>query len=154
MPYGCLAGLELLLLLVSWPQFGGPNRDFTVEEKGIPAAWPASGAKRLWSRPLGEGYSGIAEDHGVLYTMYRRGDQEVVLAADGATGKTSWEHAYDARQQSHQDLTAGPGPHITPLVTDGRVFTVGINALMFALDAKTGKVVWSKDLSKDFPSAT
>ena len=90
----------------------------------------------------------------MLYTMYRRGDQEVVLAADGSTGKTSWEHAYDARQQSHQDLTAGPGPHITPLVTGGRVFTVGINALMFALDAKTGKVVWSKDLSKDFPSAT
>ena len=30
-----------------WPQFGGPQRNFMVEAKGLAAAWPADGPKRL-----------------------------------------------------------------------------------------------------------
>src|SRR5262245_56570864 len=85
-----------------WPQWGGPTRDFKSESRGLVASWPASGPKELWSRPLGEGYSGIAVENGVLYTQYRpvkgvfstmvsrfTGSQpEVVTAIDASTGKT------------------------------------------------------------------
>jgi hypothetical protein len=69
--------------LPEWPQFGGPNRNFMVDSKGLAVTWPAEGPKRLWMRPLGEGYSGISVDQGTLYTMYRKGEQEVAIAGCG-----------------------------------------------------------------------
>ena len=39
----------------SWPQWGGPQRNFMVDAKGLAETWPAGGPKRLWSRALGEG---------------------------------------------------------------------------------------------------
>src|SRR5215813_13295986 len=80
----------------SWPQWGGPQRNFMVDAKGLAETWPASGPKRLWSRPLGEGHSSIIVDGDRLYTMYSKGAQEFVVALDRATGKTIWEKGYAA----------------------------------------------------------
>src|SRR5687767_8351328 len=98
-----------------WPQWGGPTRDFHAA--GVEwTPWTASGPAYLWERPLGEGYSGIASVGDTLYTMYRRGEEEVVVAIDAATGVTRWEHAYPATWLSGMDAQQGPGPHATPLV--------------------------------------
>jgi len=146
--------LYILLLFADWTQFAGPTRDFRVDSKGLASTWPAAGPKKLWSRPLGEGYAGIATSGATLYTMYRRGGQEVVLAADTATGATRWEHAYDAPTDPSQNLAYGPGPHSTPAIAGDRIFTIGITLHLHALDSKTGKVVWVKNLRKDFPGST
>jgi outer membrane protein assembly factor BamB len=135
---------------LEWPQFGGPHRDFTSDVKGLANAWPDSGPRKLWDRELGDGYSGIAVDGPLLYTMYRRGEQEVTLAADTATGKTLWEHTEDAAFLSYMKMEHGPGPHATPLVTANAVYSVGILANLLCLDKKTGKVLWSHDLYGEF----
>jgi outer membrane protein assembly factor BamB len=140
--------------LPEWPQFGGPNRNFMVDSKGLADAWPAEGPKKLWMRPLGEGYSGISVDQGTLYTMYRKGEQEVAIALDAATGKTRWEYAYNASFTSNLAMENGAGPHTTPLIMGNRVYTVGILALLNCFDKTTGKLVWSKDLYKDFPGSS
>jgi len=80
----------------SWPQWGGPQRNFMVEAKGLAETWPTGGPKRLWSRELGEGHSSIIMEADRLYTMYSKGEQEVVIALDSATGKTVWEKSYAA----------------------------------------------------------
>ena len=144
-----------------WPQWGGPNRDFKAASPGLAASWPASGPREVWSRELGDGYSAIAESGGTLFTMYRprkgvvmtlvdklRGLSwpEVVIALDAATGRTLWEHAYDAPYVGGMNMEYGPGPHATPLVWDGLVYAVGVTGKLHALDAKTGRVVWSQDL--------
>src|SRR5262245_46243804 len=77
-----------------WLQFGGPTRDFKVDAKGLANEWPADGPKRFWERELGDGYSAILADGGTLYTMTRRGGDEIVIALEAATGKTIWEHKY------------------------------------------------------------
>lgn len=133
-----------------WPQWGGPSRNFKSESKGLAGTWPASGPKRLWSRDLGEGYSGISVEGGVLYTMYRQGDDEVAVALDAASGKTLWEHRYAAPLLSSMKMENGPGPHTTPLAAGPRVFIAGVTGKFFALDKKTGKVHWAHDLWKDF----
>ncbi|HEV3469467.1 MAG TPA: PQQ-binding-like beta-propeller repeat protein [Pyrinomonadaceae bacterium] len=133
----------------SWEQWGGPSRNFAVEAKGLAAVWPEKGPRQLWKRELGEGYSAIVSDGPTLYTMYSRGDQEVVVALAADTGKTVWEHAYDAAAQG-MNYEFGRGPHSTPLLASGRLFSVGSTAKMHALDAKTGKVLWSHDLWKEF----
>jgi hypothetical protein len=51
----------------------------------------------LWKRALGEGYSSILVESGVLYTMYGRPGEEVTLAAKAATGQTIWERANPVR---------------------------------------------------------
>jgi len=92
----------------TWPQWGGPHRDFTTDSKGLAAAWPAGGPKKLWSRALGEGHSAVASDGARLYTMYRplgmlaairRSQEEVVAALDPRTGAT--------------DPPACPGPNFS-----------------------------------------
>src|SRR5215510_9780710 len=71
-----------------WPQWGGPQRDFKSSVIGLAPSWPATGPRRLWQRDLGEGFSAIAAEGGKLFTMYRKGEQEVVIALDATTGKT------------------------------------------------------------------
>ena len=145
-----LAGTITQGASLEWPQFAGPHRNFTSDVTGLANSWPASGPKKLWSRDLGDGYSGIAVDGAVLYTMYRRGSDEVTLAAAAATGKTIWEHTENASFQSGMAMENGPGPHATPLVTAGAVYAVGILAHLVCLDKNTGKVVWSHDLWREF----
>ena len=41
----------------------------------------------------------------------------------------------------------GKGPNATPLVTGGRLFTLGASGHVLALDAASGKQLWSKDFS-------
>ncbi len=142
----------------SWPQWGGPRRNFTVETGGLASSWPASGPKKLWERALGEGHSSIAVDGGRLYTMYRplgllsmvrRSQEETVVAIDAATGKTVWEHSFDS-PTGGLDFEFGAGPHSTPLVVGGRVYVVGTLKQIYALDKQTGKLVWAHDLMKEY----
>src|SRR5262245_27241198 len=74
-----------------WLQWGGPHRNFQTEATGLAERFPASGRRVMWKRDLGEGYSSILVENGVLYTMYGRPNQEITLAADAKSGKTIWE---------------------------------------------------------------
>jgi hypothetical protein len=99
-----------------WPVWGGKNRDFIVSTSGLADSWPASGPKKLWSRPIGDGYSAIAEEGGVLYTAFRRGMNDVVTALDAATGQTLWEHVYPNPFTNDFSEKVGPGPYAMPQV--------------------------------------
>src|SRR3990172_3924675 len=65
--------------VAQWPQFGGPNRNFICDTKGLANKWPDEGPKKLWTRELGDGYSTIIADGGALYTMYRVGEEEFTV---------------------------------------------------------------------------
>jgi outer membrane protein assembly factor BamB len=133
----------------SWPQWGGPRRDFTVEVKGLAETWPAAGPKRLWSRPLGEGHSSVVVEGDRLYTMYSKGDQEFIIAMEAATGKTIWEKG-NAASAEGMDLQFGRGPHSTPLLVGNQLFSVGLRGNLQALEKETGKAIWSHDLWKEY----
>jgi outer membrane protein assembly factor BamB len=132
-----------------WPQWGGPGRDFEVADPGLATSWPEAGLEPLWSRPLGEGYSGIAVVGDRLFTLYGEGDEEVVVALATATGEEIWSHRYEAPRPDGMRLNYGPGPHATPLAAAGRVFTVGTTGQLLALDAATGKQLWRQDLWRE-----
>ena len=133
-----------------WIQWGGPHRNFISDTKGLAPTWPATGPRRLWERELGEGYSAIAAERGMLFTMYRKGDNEIAIALDAATGKTVWEYSYAAPFPPQYDMSNGPGPHATPLVSGNFVFTSGATGKLHCLDKKTGKLLWSHDLISEF----
>jgi outer membrane protein assembly factor BamB len=138
----------------AWTQWGGPTRDFMVPSTGLANTWPATGPRRLWTRPLGEGHSAILFENGRVYTQYRppaprRSQEEVVAALDAATGKTIWEHRYPS-STTGADYSEGAGPHATPLIVGNRLFAAGSRRELIALDKTTGKVLWSHDLIKEY----
>ena len=137
-----------------WVQWGGPNRNFKLNTTGLATSWPDAGPPLRWSRELGEGYSGIAVQGQRLYTMYRRDDQEVVIALDADSGKTLWEYAYDApfeipgRESDpiEFNIEQGPGPHSMPAIVGNRLFTLGTTGWLHCFDRDTGKVAWEHNL--------
>jgi outer membrane protein assembly factor BamB len=142
-----------------WPQWGGPNRNFTTGATGLASTWPSGGPRQAWSRNLGEGYSAIVVEGNRVYTMYRerpgifsfgKEDQEVVVALNAADGKTIWEHRYEAPELPRMNLEYGPGPHSAPLIVGNRIYTVGAMGHFFALDKNTGRPVWSHNLNQEF----
>jgi outer membrane protein assembly factor BamB len=130
-----------------WPQWGGPNRNFEVDTNGLADSWPEEGPRKLWHRELGDGYSSIVVDDGVLYTMYCRDKTECTVALDAQTGSTLWVHE---NPSPFKGSDYGPGPHATPLVCGDRLFTVGAKTMMHCLDKRTGKVLWQHDLAGEF----
>lgn len=133
---------------VPWTQWGGPHRNFQTEASGLRDTWPASGPRVVWKRRLGEGYSSPSVENGVVYTMYGRPGEEVVIAADAETGRTLWEHASPVDFQSDAPAQ-GNGPYATPLVAGDRVFTTGVAGRLQALEKKTGKQLWVQELWKE-----
>jgi len=128
-----------------WPWWGGPRWDWKPATPELADNWPESGPPVVWRRPLGDGYSAISVLDGNLYTMWRDGEKETVVAMSAADGKTLWAFTYDAPTAGYQ-FDRGPGPHSTPAATADRVFAIGSTGKMNALDRKTGDKVWSHDL--------
>lgn len=130
----------------SWPQWGGPERDFQVTGAEL-AGWGEDGPKVLWRRELGDGNSAIAVVGDRLFTMYRKDDREHVTALDRRTGATVWVHSWAARpiwETFYADF--GYGPHVTPLVADGRLYAAGMAGRLVCLDAADGSEIWSREL--------
>src|SRR5438093_4321681 len=127
-----------------WLLWGGPQRDFIAPVTGLASSWPAEGPCKLWSRALGDGYSGIAVEGTTLYTVYRRGSQDIVTAIDASRGTTVWEYAYEAEFKNSFSEKVGPGPYAMLQVVGDRLVTASGIGRVQSLDNKTGHPVWSR----------
>jgi outer membrane protein assembly factor BamB len=128
-----------------WTQWGGPNRNFKTEASGIKDTWTSAGPRVMWKRALGEGYSSPVVENNVLYTMYGKSREEVVLAANAETGATLWEHANPMTFQSDAP-EMGNGPYATPLIVGNRLFTTGVSGRMQCFDKTSGQLLWTQQL--------
>jgi outer membrane protein assembly factor BamB len=136
----------------NWRVWGGPRRDFiTAAASQAPATqkWLATPPRKLWERPLGDGYSAIAVEDGVLYTAYRKDANDVVIALEAGTGKPVWEFSYAAPFRNGYSERVGPGPYAMPQVVGNRVVTASGIGLIHSLEKKTGRPIWSWDLYKN-----
>ncbi len=152
-----LAGTATAEDNAAWPQWGGPTGDFKVVCDELSDEWPAGGPAKLWERPLGDGFSSIVAVADRLFTMYRDGDDEVVVALESCTGNTIWERRYAAPLMpekrngylGHNPEYGGAGPRATPLLVDDRIYTIGYTAILHCLNQATGEVLWSRDLIRE-----
>lgn len=164
---GLRAGLLVAFLSLSapflpadeWPQWLGPQRDGVWRETGILRQFPAGGPKVRWRTPLHPGYSGPAVVGDRVYVMDRvptgggsaptnamarasTPSQERVVCLNEADGRMRWEYAYDCRYT----VSYPAGPRVTPVVDQGRLYTLGAEGQLCCLDAATGKLIWGKSL--------
>ena len=132
-----------------WTRWGGPNGDFKVQTTGLADVWSEDGPSELWRRPLGPGYSSILAEAGKLYTLYRDGEADVVIALDAQNGHTLWTFRYDAPLRSGQQPDFGKGPNAPPHLDGDRLYTMSFNASLHCLDKNNGTLIWKRNLVDD-----
>jgi outer membrane protein assembly factor BamB len=156
---GLAAAAAVPLLLAAavraddWPQWRGPNRDGVWRETFVRGA-----VKVRWRDPVGPGWSSPVVAGGRVYVtdsrLSRPRAEERVLCFDEATGKPLWAHAYAV---SYPDWAFTPGqeagPCATPIAEAGKVYALGSSGHVHCLDAGTGRLLWQRQLGKEYQVA-
>lgn len=128
-----------------WTNFRGPNRDGNYDEMPVITQWPAQGLAPIWKQPIGQGYASFVVADGRAYTIEQRRGEEVVTAYDVVTGREQWKQGWNALYSD----TTGDGPRSTPTWDNGRLYALGATGELRCLDAKSGVVIWGKNILKD-----
>ena len=146
-----------------WPQWLGPQRDGIWRETAILETFPAGGPPIRWRTPIGAGYAGPAVANGKVYVTDRILDKgsknpanpfergaipgsERVLCLNESDGKEVWKYEYTCPYK----VSYPAGPRTTPLISAGKVYTLGTEGNLLCLDAEKGSIVWSHELKKDY----
>ncbi len=135
------------------PQFFGPNRDGIVTNARLSHDWKSAPPQQLWRQPIGAGWSAFAVVGGRAYTQEQRGETECVTCYNLLTGRLIWIHSDPVHFSQWQ---SGDGPHATPTVYQGNVFTMGATGILNCLDLETGWPLWSHHVlaENDLPNLT
>jgi outer membrane protein assembly factor BamB len=100
----------------------------------------------MWRRAVGPGWSSFSVRGDLLYTQEQRGNDEIVACYRVSTGEPVWRHKDPIR---FYESNGGAGPRGTPTIYGNRVYSMGATAMLNALDARTGKVIWAKKAAVD-----
>jgi outer membrane protein assembly factor BamB len=125
-----------------FPEFLGPGRRNVVDGAGLAPEWSGKSPRLLWRQPIGAGWSSFAAVGPWAVTQEQRGDRELVVCYEIATGRPQWVHAADNTR--FVDSQGGDGPRATPTISGGRVYAMGATGILNCLDGSNGKVIWSR----------
>ena len=146
--------LPVAVRAADWPQWRGPNRDGVWNETDIMELFPPGGLKISWRVPVGPGWSSPVVAQGRVYVtdveLVRPTARERVLCFDEASGELLWNYKYAVNYPDWAFEPNAGGPRSTPIIRDGKLFTLGSLGHLFCLDAAKGEVVWEKSLAKAY----
>ena len=147
-----ISGLTICLFSMSltakdWPQWRGPDRNGMSTESGLLDQWPEGGPELAWrSSGLGAGYSTVSVSGNQIFTLGDVDGAQYIIAVDRKNGEIQWKTKIGIPWE-HQRW---PGPRGTPTVEGGHVYAVSTEGGVYCVNAKSGEVVWNRDLVKDF----
>lgn len=128
-----------------WPSFLGPTHDAHSTETRLSRTLPPP---LLWESARGESYASPAISGNRLVCLHRVGAQEIVQALDADTGAERWQFRYGTAYEDRYGYNNGP--RSSPVIAQGRVFTIGAEGTLHALDLATGRMAWKRDLRVDY----
>jgi outer membrane protein assembly factor BamB len=134
-----------------WPCFNGPDRTNKSTETGLLKDWPKDGPKLKWTvSGLGEGYSSVSLGGGFLYTAGKNSNQTCVFCFD-MEGRPVWKKPNgEAWSTTLSYASSYTGARSTPTYDNGLLYHLGELGRLTVFNAKTGDVIWQKELAKDF----
>jgi outer membrane protein assembly factor BamB len=138
-----------------WPQWRGSGRNGVFAETGLLDSFPDAGLAVCWRVPVGWGWSSPVVAGGRVYVhdseVVRPKAKERLHCFRETTGDSLWTYEYDV---AYPDWAFDPqqqiGPVATPIVEDGRVYTVGRMGHLVCFDASSGRVLWQKNLETEY----
>jgi outer membrane protein assembly factor BamB len=163
----CVLGAWFLvgnaLFADDWPQWLGPNHDAVWRESGIVERFPTNGPPVRWRARIGGGYAGPSVAKGRVYVADRQVARDAsnpsqpldrslsrslerVLCLGEADGEVLWKYEYECPYT----ISYPAGPRVAPMVSDGKVYTLGAEGHLCCLDADNGRVLWSRDFKQEF----
>ena len=138
--FACVANLSA----DDWPQILGPNRNGRANGETLLEKWPAGGPEKIWSRPCGTGFAGVAVSDDQVYLFHRMRDRDLLECLEAATGQLVWKQDFQAVYRG--GFSSDTGPRCVPLVSGGHVYLYGAGGTLRKLARKDGNQVWSRNL--------
>ena len=129
-----------------WPAWGGPHRNFAVTPGVIKVEQPIE-LKIAWKKELGSGYSAVSVLDGMAVTMFSDSTFDYAIALNVEDGGELWRFKIGPTFPGRWG--SANGPISTPLISQNKVVGLGAGGRLFALDSKTGELVWDSDLVVD-----
>lgn len=130
-----------------WPIWNGPNHDLTTSSGGL-FDDGAFGLERVWSKPLGSGYSALSVVGDRLVTGFSDRTSDWMVALDVGTGSELWRYRMSEETYRGHDGSAD-GPVATPTIHGETVYGLTPRGRLFALRLDNGVEVWSRNLVED-----
>jgi outer membrane protein assembly factor BamB len=149
-----LLALPLQTAAEDWSHIMGPELNKKTEGGGRP--WAPGSPKRVWEIPAVGGFSSFVTGDGKAFTVVGNNGRETLIAVDRDTGKTLWQAAFkeaqyrDGGDRGVRGNDGGDGPRATPVYSAKKVFVFGGKFDLHALDSATGKILWERDLIREF----
>ena len=129
-----------------FPQFLGPNRNAVLRGVDLARAWDARPPVEIWRQPIGSGWSGFAVAGGLAVTQEQRDGRAMIVAYDLESGAVRWSQPAGAGLES---TMTGDGPRATPTIDGGRVYALGVDGILRALDLATGRRLFERNVLEE-----
>lgn len=125
---------------MDWARWRGPyGNGITTESNWNPLSLK-DGAKVIWKIDIGQGYSSVSVNGHYLYTMGNKKKKDIIYCLNIKDGSEVWSYSYPCKPGSY------PGPRATPIIDGAFIYTLSREGRLLALDAKSGKIKWEKDI--------
>jgi len=150
----CLIILPVVcpLRAADWNQWRGPQRDGIARGWSLPDALPEK-LEKVWSIQVGSGHSSPLLNGDKLFLLSRLNDQETVSCINTGDGSLIWRKNYAAPfEMNAHAIRHGKGPKSTPLLSGGKLYTLGISGILTCFDSQNGEIKWQKQHFKDQPT--
>jgi outer membrane protein assembly factor BamB len=131
-----------------WPHFLGPHHNATTNENRLLKTWPEAGPKIVWEMRSGDGYACPVFAKGRMVYFHRLDGNETIDCLDPESGRRFWRFSYPVEYEDRYGFNAGPRG--SAVLDEGRVYVAGVTAMLHCLDLETGKLIWRRDLMREF----
>ena len=131
-----------------WHQVRGPHRDGASAETGLVRGWGEAGPREVWRVAVGPGFSSISVAGNRLYGMDSDDASEYVFALDARSGQTVWRVKIGDLLKD----VYGDGPRSTPAVHGSRIYALGSQGRLMALQTEGGATIWEVDFQNRLES--
>ncbi len=130
-----------------WPRWRGKDMNGKSSEKGVFKFDQGYGLKVSWKKPLGSSYSSVSIADGRAVTMFSDSTFDYVVALDVDNGDELWRFKLDSTYKGHDG--SHDGQLSTPTIDGDKIYVYAIKGHLLALDAKTGKKLWSHNVKSE-----
>ena len=110
-----------------WVCYRGTNRDGVIRGSSMATNWNGSRPVAVWKHAVGPAWSSLIVVGNRLYTQEQRGENELVVCYELATGGAIWSHTNRVR---FSEPMGGDGPRATPTIDGGRVYALGATGIL------------------------